>query len=598
MARIPEQTIDRIREAADVLDVVSDYVQMKRKGRNYFGLCPFHQEKSPSFSVNQDRQIFHCFGCSRGGNVFSFIMEIERVDFVEAVKRLGEKTGIEVELSGAVDPKRKALVQQIMDLYERATSIFAKTLAGQEGSSARSYLHDRGFTDDTIELFRIGYVPDRWDHLLKLAGTKDFSNEALNQSGLFMAGQKGPYDRFRGRIMFPIANASGRTVAMAGRVFGTDDAAKYMNSPESPIYHKGEVLYGLSHARQAIREKEQTIIVEGYLDLIQLHQAGITHVVAVSGTALTERHARELRKLTPNVFLAYDGDAAGIQAAVRAGYTLLQGGLDPRIVALPGDTDPDDWVKQAGPSPFLAAVQGGSPLLDFQRKHFSGDLRQTGDMRRFLDEALRGLAPIADPLVKELHLKRLAELTGVSEAHLHRSIEALPKIAPRQSETGPDELKVILVEPTRSHKAQMTLIRLAFQDHIEVLNLLVDEVTPELFTHAALKRIWELLGPTLADATIPEVGQVMTRLPDQAHQQLLSGMVMAGDESGDLLSLAIDCLTALYRDSLQSRIEERRLDLRAAEQGAGVPSQDILKEVAALRQSLTELSHQFDKYRA
>ena len=263
MARIPEETIERIRDAADILDVVSDYIQLKRRGRNWFGLCPFHQEKTPSFSVNQQKQIYHCFGCGRGGGAFNFVMEVDKLDFLEAVQRLGEKVGIPVELSGPIDPRRKATVQQILDLCELAAAVYRKNLQGDAGVKVRAYLEDRGITPEAQALFKIGYALPGWNNLLKAIGAKKFSREALDQSGLFGSGQRGTYDRFRSRIMFPISIPTGRVVALAGRVFDTDDTAKYINSPETPVYHKSEVLYGLSLTRNPIRDQETAIIVEG-----------------------------------------------------------------------------------------------------------------------------------------------------------------------------------------------------------------------------------------------------------------------------------------------------------------------------------------------
>ncbi|MEE9162559.1 MAG: DNA primase, partial [Candidatus Neomarinimicrobiota bacterium] len=263
MARIPEETIARIRDAADILDVVSGYVQLKRRGRNHFGLCPFHQEKTPSFSVNQQKQIFHCFGCGRGGNAISFLMELDKVTFVEAVQRLGERVGIPVELSGpGEDPRKKATVQQVLDLCELATGHYRENLESKAGAKVRAYLQERGIDPATQELFKIGYAPPGWDHLLKAVAPRKFTREASKQSGLFGEGDHGPYDRFRSRIMFPISNISGRTVAFAGRVFESDDDAKYINSPETPVYHKGEILYGLALTRDAIREHDQALIVE------------------------------------------------------------------------------------------------------------------------------------------------------------------------------------------------------------------------------------------------------------------------------------------------------------------------------------------------
>ncbi|MCH7859205.1 MAG: DNA primase [Candidatus Marinimicrobia bacterium] len=597
MARIPEETIERIRDAADILDVVSDYVQLKRRGRNWFGLCPFHQEKTPSFSINQQKQIYHCFGCGRGGGAFNFVMEVDKLDFLEAVQRLGDKVGIPVELSGSTDPRRKATVQQVLDLCELAAAAYRKNLQGNAGAKVRAYLEDRGITPAAQALFRIGYALPGWHNLPKAIGAIKFSREALDQSGLFASGQRGTYDRFRSRIMFPISIPTGRVVALAGRVFDSDDTAKYINSPETPVYHKSEVLYGLSLTRNPIRDQETAIIVEGYLDLIQLHQAGIQNVVAVSGTALTDRHARELRKLTTRIFLAYDGDNAGIQAAIRGGYTLLRNGLSPRVVLLPEDQDPDDWVREAGPKPFLKAVDDAMPLLEFHLQHFGGDPAQPGDLRRFLDETLRELVQVPDPLVQELNLKQVAELTGIDERRLHKALGALPKFKPRNQKDSGQENRLVIVEDTRSHRAQMALVGLAFQDSEPVLNLLADQAQMELFTHPVLTAIWQVISPALQNGNIPDPAGIMDQFSTDEQRQVLSQILMKVVEEGDPMSLAIDCLTALHRDTLQQQIDQRRRDLRLAEGGSGQPPSNLITEVATLQRDLANLGQQFQKYR-
>ncbi|MFC1546947.1 DNA primase [Candidatus Neomarinimicrobiota bacterium] len=599
MARIPEETITRIRDSADILDVVSDYVQLKRRGRNYFGLCPFHQEKTPSFSVNQQKQIFHCFGCGRGGNSITFVMELEKVEFVDAVQRLGEKYGIPVELAGTTDPKHKATVQQILDLYDLATEFYQKQLRGDSGTKVREYLGERGLSETTIALFKIGYAPPGWDNLLKQVVTKKFSREALNQSGLFSTGERGPYDRFRSRIMFPISNIGGRVVALGGRIFESDDPAKYVNSPETPVYHKSDILYGYSLTRNDIRDQETAIIVEGYLDLIQLYQADIHNIVAVSGTALTDRHARELRKLTPDICLAYDGDSAGIQAAIRGGYTLLRNGLNPKIVQLPLDLDPDDWVLKEGPEPFLEAVKAAAPLLEFHRDHFRGDLAQAVDMRRFLDETLVELVQIQDPLVQELHLKKVADLTGLDERPIRQALHRIPRLRSRGTEAGtPSEPALSLIEPSRSHKAQMVLLRLAFDDSDQVLNLILDHTREDLFSHPLLRKIWMIVEKVLNQGTIPDASAIMDQLASDEERQVLSQILMAEDlasveDKSQLLDLAADCLTILHRAALQQKIEQRRLELRKAEREGTVPPADLISEVAALQRELANLKQQF-----
>ncbi|UCD37649.1 MAG: toprim domain-containing protein, partial [Fidelibacterota bacterium] len=430
------------------------------------------------------------------------------------------------------------------------------------------------------------------------------SREALNQSGLFATSEKGTFDRFRSRIIFPITNIAGRVVAFGGRVFNSDDPAKYVNSPETPVYHKGEILYGFSLTRNVIRDQETAIIVEGYLDLIQLYQAGLENIVAVSGTALTDHHARELRKLTPNVFLAYDGDTAGVQAAIRGGYTLLRNGLSPRVVPMPSDMDPDDWVQKEGTEPLLKAVEAAEPLLEFHLQHFQGDLTQAGDMRRFLDEALQELVQISDPLVRELHLKRLADLTGLDERPIREAFRRIPRVRPRDSaEDEPAQKGRVIIESTGSHRAQMSLIRLAFQEDDRILNLLLDQAAENIFTHPVLRSIWQVVDGILQQSTVPDPSSIMDQLSSEEERQVLSQVLMADEvlageaDKEQILSLAIDCVTLLRRDSLQQRIEQRRIDLRQAEKQSGESPVDIIAEVTALQRELANLGQQFEKYR-
>ncbi len=599
MARIPQETIDRIRENADILDVVGDYVHLKRRGRNWFGPCPFHHETKPSFSVNQQKQIYYCFGCGKGGNAINFIMEIEKVDFVEALQRLGKKLGIVVEASGPSDPRKKATVQQIFDLHELATDWYRKNLKGSKGEKVRAYLEERGITPATQALFKLGYALPSWDQLVRAVSDKKFSHEAQNQSGLFGTGQRGTFDRFRSRIIFPIANKAGRVVAFAGRVFEGDDPAKYLNSPETPIYHKSEVLYGLHLTRDFVRDLETVIIVEGYLDLIQLYQAGVKHVVAISGTALTQRHTRELGKLTRTPYLAYDGDSAGVKAAIRGGYTLLRGGLDPRVVELPADLDPDDWVRRDGPEPFLEAVSQALPLLEFHRKHFEGDLRQAVDLRRFLDESLQELASLSDPLTLELALKQLAAQAGVDERRLRESLQARPRRVHRDPEAEDDQaVPPVIIEPSRANRAQQTLIALAFSEDEVVLNLLADQAEIALFRHDALKNIWQVIQPDLRESTLPDVNRVLGRLAEEPQRQVLSRLVMSAGHEELQLTLAIDCLTVLLKETLNEEIADRRRTLHQAEKEAGPPPTEIIRAVTDLQHELTNVEHRFDKYRS
>ncbi|HKJ69417.1 MAG TPA: DNA primase, partial [bacterium] len=285
MPKIPEETIDRVREATDIVDVVGRYVQLRQRGRNYFGLCPFHQEDTPSFSVAPDKQIYHCFGCGKGGNVFSFLMEYERITFPEAVKRLAEGSGISLP---EISSDKSTGTQSAGPLYEAnafAMRFFEKALYSDQGEKALAYLRSRDFSDDTLKAFRVGLAPDAWDSLVTWGPKNNHDLKVLHRAGLISQRKDGSgfYDRFRNRIMFPIINVAGRVVAFGGRAMDPEDPAKYMNSPESPVYQKRKILYGLNQASDAIRRDQEVFIVEGYTDLMRLWEHEFTNAVAVSG---------------------------------------------------------------------------------------------------------------------------------------------------------------------------------------------------------------------------------------------------------------------------------------------------------------------------
>ena len=363
MARISQETIDRIRNTADILDVISQYVNLKKRGRNFFGLCPFHDERTPSFSVAPDKEIYHCFGCGAGGSVFNFIMEHENLTFVEAVQQLGTHYGIEVVLSG--DSGSKQLFTQLYELHEIAAVVYTKNLFSEKGKAALNYLLERGLTEDTLKEFKVGFAPDSWEFLTKRIKGKGYSRESVDKSGLFGKGKQGVVDRFRSRIMFPIMNRSGKVIAFGGRVFESEDPAKYMNSPETPLYRKSEVFYGYHKTAPAVRSSGSAILVEGYMDFLQFVQAGIKNVLAVSGTAFTTRHAVHIGKITQKVYLAYDGDEAGQKAALRAGYALLQNRIAALIVQVPEGLDPDDWVQKKGVDIVRTGIENAVPLLNY-----------------------------------------------------------------------------------------------------------------------------------------------------------------------------------------------------------------------------------------
>lgn len=412
MAVIPEPIIERIRESVNIVDVIGRYVTLKKRGRNYLGLCPFHTEKTPSFSVNPEKQIFHCFGCGTGGNVFTFLMRYENLSFVDAVKRLADETGIKIPVSQEAK-KQESENEQLFRANEVAESFYHQQLK-HAPATVQEYLQRRGISAETREQFKLGYASGEWEGLLKYLERNGFSLNPYKKLGLLLESEKSGklFDRFRNRLMFPIHNQSGKVIGFGGRaLLDEPNSPKYMNSPESPVYQKSRILYGLYFSKEAIRESGAVIFVEGYMDFLQLYQAGIRNVVATSGTALTEEHARLIRRYTNRVYLCYDADTAGINAAVRGGEILFQQLLEVEALILPAGEDPDSFVKANGKEAFLALLKEAKDYLAFRLSILNQkyDLQKAAERSRAVAEALEMLLPMQDAIRSGFYLEKIAE---------------------------------------------------------------------------------------------------------------------------------------------------------------------------------------------
>ncbi len=412
MAVIPQHLIDQVRDAVNIVEVIGRYVRLKKSGRNYMGLCPFHKEKTPSFSVSPEKQIFHCFGCGVGGNVFNFLMKYENIGFVDAVKRLATETGIEIPTS----PEIKRQISQAEQLYKanQIAAAFYQRQLKQAPEAVKQYLKDRGMQPNTIARFKLGYAPDAWDALLRHVEHFNYPKQPFQKVGLLMQSERRNswYDRFRHRLIFPIYNTSGRVMGFGARSLADDaQTPKYINSPESPVYQKSKILYGLYFAREAIRAQGWVILVEGYLDVLQLFQAGIANVVATSGTALTEDHARLLRRYTGQVYLCYDSDTAGINAAIRGGEVLFQQGLDVQVLLLPAGEDPDSFVRRYGAETFREQLRLARDYFDFRIETLENryDLQRAPERSQAISEILDTLLNIRDNLRTGFYVDKIAE---------------------------------------------------------------------------------------------------------------------------------------------------------------------------------------------
>jgi DNA primase len=413
------EIVEQVRQAASIVEVASQYTTLKRRGSKQVGLCPFHSEKTPSFTVDEDKQLYHCFGCNAGGDVFSLVMEKEQLSFPEALKHLAEKYHVPLPQRTGFSPQAKKLEEQVLEINEQALAFFRRSLANtQEGAQAMAYLEKRGLSDETIQAFKLGYAPNAWDGLLSHFQSRKTPAALLEKAGLVLPGKKPGeyYDRFRGRAIFPIFDRSGKTVAFGGRSLFNQDP-KYLNSPDTPVYTKGKLLYGLNFSKEPVRDKGEAVLVEGYTDYITLFQAGLTNVVASLGTALTVHQLDELKRFAPKVVVNYDGDAAGQQAALRAVSLCFEKGIPSEVLVLPEGLDPDGAMRTYGAARYRELLAKALPGFRFFMEQISRgkSLGVPEEKARIFGLIRIELNKIPDPVTRSEYMKQTAEFLSIDE---------------------------------------------------------------------------------------------------------------------------------------------------------------------------------------
>ena len=419
---IDQATIQKIFDAADIYEVVSDFVSLKKRGVNYLGLCPFHNEKTGSFTVSPAKGIYKCFGCGKGGNAVNFIMEHEQMSYVEALKYLAEKYHIPVEEKELTEEQKKEKTEResMLIVSSYANEYFQYQLWNtDEGRSVGlGYLRQRGISDEMIRKFGLGYNPEGWGAFTKTAQEKGYKKEFLVKTGLTIENEKGLFDRFRARVMFPVLDLAGKVIAFGGRTMTADKKiSKYLNSPESEIYHKSKTLYGIFFAKKSIVQQDRCILVEGYTDVISFHAKGIENVVASSGTSLTIEQIRLIRRLTPNVTIIYDGDAAGIKASLRGIDLVLEEGLNVRVLLLPDGEDPDSFARSHTPQDLADFIANNeTDFINFKTKLLLGTAGDDPVERaRLITDIVRSIAKIPDNIVRSVYVRETAHQLDVEE---------------------------------------------------------------------------------------------------------------------------------------------------------------------------------------
>ena len=571
---IPEEVIDEVRASSDIINVVSDYVRLRKQGNNYVGLCPFHNEKTPSFMVSADKQIFRCFGCGEGGNVISFIMKWEKISFPEAVRFLANRAGITI--SEEDDPEKNARLKELNEAYEineLVKDFYQYILANHPvAGEARNYLKKRGLTEETIDKFQIGFAPPSWDGLLHFLNKKGYAPEKLEKLGVVLARSKGKpgfYDRFRNRVMFPIWDIRGKVVGFGGRVLD-DSVPKYLNSPETILFNKSHLLYGINKAAESIRREDQAIIVEGYLDVITCHQAGISNVVASLGTAFTREQGKLLLRYSQAVIMAYDADAAGVHATMRGWQLLDDLGCRVRVVSIPDGKDPDEFIMAHGADEFLGVIrQGAQTLSEFNtdRAMEKYDMATLEGKFKIASEVIPIITNISNEIEKNEAIMRLAKRLHLSPEAVRAEVEKKPRTS-RNTWSNRDKItdarnnndnRVLGQnasgdEDARS-KAEESLLVLMLSDS----NIFL-KVKEEIGVHFSLRQeylnIINLLNEIVEKELDYQPAVLFDRLQDESATEVLKRLILMEIPRDNMNQVIDDCIRTVKEDEIRKKREE------------------------------------------
>jgi DNA primase len=589
---ISDDIISQIRDRVDIAEVVGQHVTLSRAGQNLKGLCPFHQEKSPSFNVSPARQIFHCFGCGIGGNVFTFLMKLTGAPFPEIVRDLGRKAGIDIpEESGGRPTQERGQLVRLEQLNAAAANWFHRRLLDSSvGAQGSAYLESRGIHADTIQQFQIGYASGEWDTLTKSMLKEGFTASDLINAGLAVprdpgsvqrGAGTGQYDRFRSRVMFPIRDLRKRVVAFGGRILG-EGTPKYLNSPDTLLFKKGVTLFALDAAREATAHHQTLIIVEGYFDAVALHQAGIRHVAATLGTALTAEHIAVIRRFSTKVVLLFDPDAAGVRAALRSLDLFVNSGIGVTVVSLPQGEDPDTYVRKAGAEEFAALVGRAPSLLDFAVEHSlkTAESATVEDRIRSVDAVLRILQRSAHPIEREERIRMVAERLGLSQQRL---IERYPALVPGEQKKARGPVSPPLTFKPKSQPEERDLAHLLVQGSLSPAD--IKRLTPDAFSVPPIRRIVEsALHHVGRDGRIIMAALLDELVDDSECGQLITELSLTEQHYDDVAAHVEGCFATLARKRRERVLHQLIQELKAAErEGREVDVQRLNQEINEMR---------------
>jgi DNA primase len=578
------ELIDQIRDSNDIVDLISEYVPLKKRGKNYVGLCPFHTEKDPSFNVIPTKQIFYCFGCQEGGNVIHFLMKHEKLGFVEAVKLLAKRSNIPLP-KRTVDRQKAQALDKMYYANEVANEYFRKSFYREEpGKKARQYLNKRGFDPEIIKQFSLGYAPDDWEGFIRFAKTKDMEMEVLNQAGLVIprAEDSGYYDRFRNRIMFPICNLSSKVVGFGGRVLDEKDEPKYLNSPETSIYQKGKILYGLNFSKDEIRKKGSAVLVEGYVDLLSLYQAGIKNVVASSGTAFTPDQARLLSRYAEKIYLLFDADTAGQSATFRSVDLLFSEGVEVFVVSLPKGEDPDSFVKKFGAEEVAKRIEQAQTFIDFKRSSLPKDFEELSlkEQEKVIFDLAETAKKITDDLRKNLFVKKIGQVFKIDETPIFKM---MGKRTTKGAFTPKKETSTFPV--TVQEKIEMGILRILMEDE-ELMKLTEGKLELDDFSAPEHKEIFQLLRPSSGKSVRISLSALLDKTKNEGTNQILSRIAAMDLGTAELSIQLADHLRTLNNLKKDKKIKMLKEAIKKALQNGETEKADLLtKEFERLKKT-------------
>ena len=588
--------VERVKESLSIVDLIQEYVPLKQSGRNFKANCPFHSEKTPSFYVSAERQTWYCFGCSRGGDIISFYMEIEKVDFPEALRDLAQKAGVPLS-QGYETSKDEKIKERIYGMNMLMREYFHYVLLNHDvAKKAREYLENRGVNNRIIETFSLGYSPNAWNAQTDFLKKKGYSEEEIEKAGLGIPGKRGVYDRFRGRLMFPIRDHRGQTIAFAGRVLDPEaKEAKYINSPETPVYTKGNTLYGIDITRESIKKEKEAIVVEGEFDLLSAFQAGTTNVVAIKGTALTPMQIRLLKRFTDTIVFALDSDVAGDHAARRGIQIADEEEISMKAVILPSGKDPDECIRE-NPVQWKKAVEKAVPIYDFilsstLAKH---DPKTVEGKKHISDDLIPVIESIKNAIIQGHYIRQLAELLNVSEETIVTAVkksEKQPLVKPIVTE--PSEVQGKTVK--RSERLEYVLVALAFQlEDKQLVDLIMSGIDSTDITTPSLFSLFELLKKHYSDTQSLPLMEHIKQVPDElvsAYNRMILYPIEEAFPEEDRESKVKRVIEEINVSALRRKISECSTKIRTLGEGKADELEELNKQLQVLTSKLKSIQN-------